>query len=82
MGAKSSMVERSKSPGPGAYDASDRITKDKSPSFRMGGLSARLEGLSSKQASELPGPGAYDQSSNFGKNGRAFKFQGKPDTSF
>jgi hypothetical protein len=46
------------SPGPGAYNASDHLTRDKSPSIAVS--STKRNNFIHKEEASKPGPGNYD----------------------
>jgi hypothetical protein len=58
MKGKGGETKRDNIPGPGAYEASVREVRDKSPSYKMG-TSQRVQ-VVSKNQTQNPGPGMYD----------------------
>ena len=74
-------TNKNDSPGPGMYDPSDSVIKDRVVTHSISKSPARGDNLLSKSQRELPGPGTYEASHPlklaFGK-GLAFKFTGKP----
>lgn len=64
------------SPGPGAYEPRDEVTKPKNPTF---GMSKGQKGISRKDLS--PGPGAYDGTTKeFGQDAPKVTIKGRPQT--
>ena len=51
-------------PGPGAYNDTDTLLRDKSPSFRLG--SGKRSEIVSKESATSPAPGHYYQKSTIG----------------
>jgi hypothetical protein len=54
------------SPGPGAYDPKEFLTKDKTPSYKVS--NSKRNEIVNRTISELPGPGAYSSINEFDKN--------------
>lgn len=68
----------SEGPGPGTYDASLNLVRDrvKSPNLASS-LRGTDEQLYKRRASEVPGPGDYDQPSLIGRDARNITLKGK-----
>lgn len=62
-------------PGPGTYDRSDMLIKNKAVTFKIG--NSTREDLVSKSQKELPGPGNYEDGKTFGKGGVSASIRGK-----
>ena len=68
---------RDLSPGPGAYDARDEMTKCKNPSYNLG--HERRQSFLDKTAMQNPGPGSYtSQYKTFASDAPAVSIRGKP----
>ena len=76
MQPKKVYLNDTQSPGPGAYEPSDNLTRDKSPQYKMG--TTTKERSVSKEARDKPGPGHYDKHDHFGKNAVTYSMRGKP----
>ena len=64
-----------KSPGPGAYEPRDEVTKPKNPTFGI----SKGKGISRKELS--PGPGTYEGvGQEIGKNAPKVSIKGRPKT--